>query len=140
MTRTGEYALRALIYLAQHSDQWPIPGGEIARGAKVPAKYLQKILGDLTRSGVLVASPGRTGGFRLRRPAASTSLLDVLGPFERFQLRHCPFGNAVCSDRNPCGAHERWKAVVEVEQRFLRETTVADVAQSAQSNRGSRAR
>jgi len=127
VTRSGEYALRALIYLAQRRERWPIPGREIAQGAGIPAKYLQKILGDLSRTGILDASPGRTGGFGLRRPAKEISLVEVLAPFERSQESRCPFGNTVCSDLNPCRAHDEWKKVVEAEQRFLREMTIEDV-------------
>lgn len=129
MTKTSEYAMRALVFLAQRKDQWPIPGRVIATGVGIPAKYLQKILGDLTRTGVLESSPGRTGGFRLCRPGNRIRLLDVLTPFERFQEGRCPFGNAVCSDRNPCRAHHEWKKVVETEQRFFREMTIGDVAE-----------
>ena len=135
MTKSSEYALRALIYLAQHKDRWPIPGREIAKGVGIPAKYLQKILGDLTRTKVLESSPGRTGGFRLCRPGARIPLLEVLTPFERFQTGRCPFGNAVCSDRNPCRAHHEWKKVVDAEQRFLREMTIGDVAEPIGSKR-----
>ena len=140
MTKSSEYALRALIYLVQHKDQWPIPGREIAKGVGIPAKYLQKILGDLTRTGVLESSPGRTGGFRLRRPGNRIPLLDILTPFERFQPRRCPFGNAVCSERNPCRAHSEWKKVVEAEQRFLSEMTIDDVAEPIEASRRGRGR
>lgn len=140
MTKSSEYALRALVYLAQHKGQWPMPGREIAQGAGIPAKYLQKILGDLTRNGVLESSPGRTGGFRLGRPGNHIPLVEVLTPFERFQAGRCPFGNAVCSDRHPCRAHHEWKKVVEAEQRFLRETTIADVARPVGASRRGRVR
>lgn len=135
MTRSSEYALRALIFLTQHKDEWPIPGRAIAKGAGIPAKYLQKILGDLSRTGVLESSPGRTGGFRLRRPADRIPLIDVLGPFERFQENRCPFGNAVCSDRNPCRAHDEWKKVVGTERRFFAEMTINDVAEARRPKR-----
>lgn len=128
MTRSSEYAVRALIFLVQHEDRWPIPGREIADGVNIPGKYLQKILGDLSRAGVLESSPGRAGGFRLRRPADRIRLMDVLAPFERFEGGRCPFRHAVCSDRSPCRAHDEWKRVVEAEQRFLREMTISDVA------------
>ncbi len=128
MTRSSEYALQAMIFLVRHKDRWPISGRVIARGVNIPAKYLQKILGDLTRTGILESSPGRTGGFRLRRPEKRIPLVDILTPFERFRSDRCPFGNIVCSDRNPCRAHSEWKKVVEAEQRFLREMTVDDVA------------
>jgi len=135
MTKTGEYALQALIHLAQHIDRWPIPGREIARRAGIPAKYLQKILGDLTRAGVLKSSPGRNGGFRLCRPGNRISLFEVIEPFERIQTKRCPFGNAVCSDRNPCLAHHEWKKVVEAEQRFLKEVTIGAVAEPSTRSR-----
>lgn len=130
MTRSSEYALRALIFLAQNKDRWPIPGREISRATQVPSRYLQKILGDLTRTEILDSTPGRAGGFRLRRPAERIRLVAVIAPFERSQERRCPFGNTVCSDQNPCGAHEQWKQVVETERRFLREMTVGRVAQA----------
>jgi Rrf2 family protein len=135
LTRTSEYALRALIYLAQHEDSWPIPGREVAEHAEVPPKYLSKILGDLVRVGVLESSPGKTGGFRLSRSATKTTLYEVLRPFEQFDRRRCPFGNDACSDENPCLAHSKWKLVVETEQRFLHHTSIYEVA-IQQSGRG----
>jgi Rrf2 family protein len=140
MTKSSEYALRALIYLTQHKDQWPIPGREIAQRAGIPARYLQKVLGDLTRTRVLESTPGRLGGFRLCRPGNRIPLIDVLTPFERFQAGRCPFGNAVCSDRNPCRAHHEWKKVVEAEQRFLSKMTIDDVAEPIEIKRRGRAR
>ena len=140
MTKSSEYALRALVFLLQNQKRWPIPGREIAGGAGIPAKYLQKILGDLTRAGVLESSPGRTGGFRLCRPGHRITLLDVLTPFERFQEGRCPFGNAVCSDQNPCRAHHEWKKVVETERRFFREMTLEDVAAPRTTKRRARGR
>lgn len=138
MTKSSEYALRALVFLVRNKDRWPIPGREIAQGVGIPAKYLQKILGDLTRTGVLESSPGRTGGFRPRQPANRIPLLDVLTPFERFQKDRCPFGNTVCSDEDPCKAHHQWKKVVEAERRFLREMTIDDVAGPAKTRRRGR--
>jgi len=128
LTLTSEYALRALIYLAQHADAWPIPGRQIAERAEIPPKYLSKILGDLVRFRVLDSSPGKTGGFRLRREAQVTMLYEVLAPFEQFDRRRCPFGNKACSDDDPCLAHRRWKQVVDTERRFLRETSIHEVA------------
>lgn len=137
LMRTSQYALRALIYLAQNEDAWPIPGAQIAAETGVPTKYLSKVLGDLVRCGVLDSAPGRTGGFRLRRPAAKIRLFDVLAPFEHFERRECPFGNRVCSDTNPCGAHDSWKKVVGAQQDFLRETSLREVAKEARQVRRS---
>ncbi|HRX86458.1 MAG TPA: Rrf2 family transcriptional regulator [Phycisphaerae bacterium] len=128
LTRTSHYALRALVFLTQHEDDWPVSGVRIAREADIPPKYLSKVLGDLVRSGVLESTPGRTGGFRLHRPAGETMLIDVLSPFEHFGQRECPFGNHLCGDDNPCGAHQAWKHVLTVQQDFLCNTSLRDVA------------
>lgn len=137
---TSEYALRAMIYLATHESDWPITGRTIAEQAQIPPRYLSKILGDLVRCGVLDASPGRTGGFRLRRSAQMTLLYDVLAPFEHLDDAHCPFGQEGCNDRHPCKAHERWAMVQDAQQRFFRETSVHDVAFGTPSREGPKRR
>ncbi len=128
LSKSSEYALRALIYLTRKQGDWPIPGRDIAREAGIPEKYLSKILGDLARAGVLEANRGKSGGFRLARAAEAIRLQDVLSPFERFDRRRCPFGNEECSDEEPCLAHDAWKRVIETFQKFLQTTSVADVS------------
>lgn len=139
LSLTSEYALRALIHLAQHEEDCPMSGAHIAAETEIPPKYLSKILGDLARAGVLDSSPGKTGGFRLGRSAKKISLLEVLLPFEQFERRRCPFGNHECSDLNPCNAHDKWKKVIETEQRFLRDTSVYDIALRMSPDRHSKA-
>ena len=128
LSLTGEYALRATVYLTQNANRCPIPGREVADETGIPAKYLSNILGDLVRYGVLDSSRGKRGGFRLRRSAQETKLYDVLRPFEPFDKVRCPFGNDRCNDEKPCLAHTRWMRVVETERRFLCDTSVYDVA------------
>lgn len=128
LTLTSEYALRALIYLTRHTGDGSVPGRRIAGQAGIPAKYLSKILGDLVRSGILESSPGKTGGFRMICNPKETTLFDILGRFEHFDRRHCPFGNKECSNKHPCLAHTKWKRVVDAEQSFLRKTTIFEVA------------
>lgn len=131
LSRTGQYALQALIHLAQHEVDWPIPGPQIAQETDIPAKYLSAILGALVRAGVLKASPGRNGGFRVARSPTQVSLLDVLAPFEADLFAPhptCPFGNPVCGDKDPCAGHSGWKVVLDTYQGFLKSTSVKDVA------------
>jgi Rrf2 family protein len=119
-----------MVFLARHPDAWPIAGPRIAEAAGVPRKYLSAILADLVRAGLLEGTRGKSGGFQITRPAASVSLSQVVAPFEPVQANRktCPFGNQICSDHDPCSAHERWKAVNQAFTRFLQETTLQDVA------------
>lgn len=134
---TGEYALRALIYLAQHADEWPVPGRTIAKETKIPRKYLSSILGDLVRAGVLNSTPGPGGGFSMLRTPKETMLIEVLAPFEPSPdtQRSCPFGNTMCGEDDPCTGHEQWKKVQETYSRFLKGTSVHGVAFKTQARR-----
>lgn len=127
---TSEYALRAMIFLTRHRDEWPISGPRIADEAKIPRKYLSAVLADLVRAGLLEGTRGKSGGFRISRPAKRIRLADIVRSFEPVSThrRACPFGNVVCSDTEPCGAHERWKGVNAALDCFMEETTLHDVA------------
>jgi len=127
---TGEYALRAMVFLARNRDSWPIPGPQIADASGVPRKYLSSILADLVRAGLLEGTRGKRGGFQMMRPAKAISLSEVVAPFEPITAsrKSCPFGNKICSDKDACAAHHRWKEVNAVLTRFLEETTLQDVA------------
>ena len=130
LSLTSNYALRALIYLAQHVDEWPISGKAIAAEAGIPAKYLSRIMRDLVRAGLLRSTRGPNGGFRLPRSAKDVSLYDVLLQFESSlaDLRPCPFGNKICSDDDPCLGHDEWKKVCDNFRQYLRRTSIHDVA------------
>lgn len=130
LSKTGEYALRAMIYLAQHTDDWPISGARIAAQTRIPAKYLSKIMGDLVRAGVLESARGLGGGFRMSRPPHTVKLFDVLEPFETIlsDAKACPFSYQRCSDHNPCLGHDAWRTVRETFERFLRDTSLLEVA------------
>jgi len=138
LSLTNEYALRAAVYLAQHGTDGPVPGRHIAKELGIPPNYLSSILRSLVRVGVLQASPGKSGGFRMARSAKEIRLCEVLAPFEPVLGVHqgCPFGNAVCSDSDPCSGHDRWKRVKREFERFLMDTTVYDVSIQKQ-DRGS---
>ena len=127
LSRTSEYALRAMIYLASHQQDWPICGKDIAQATDVPRKYLSKILADLVRADILQSTRGKSGGFNLLRGAKQTFLFDILAPFESFENRRCLYATRDCNQANPCEAHAEWKRVLDAEQRFLRKTTLHQV-------------
>ncbi|GIK15983.1 MAG: Rrf2 family transcriptional regulator [Planctomycetota bacterium] len=133
ISQTGQYALRACVYLAQEAGDAACSGARIAGRTGIPAKYLSKILGDLVHAGVLDATRGKGGGFRLRRPPADLRLLEILSPFES-SLRDdsaCPFRHGECSSRSPCPGHDRWRIVKDGFRSFVQDMTLAAVATSS---------
>ncbi len=127
---TGQYALQALIIVANEARDELVSGSRIAGCTGIPPKYLSTILRELVRHRVLDSTRGKGGGFQLARPADQILLNDALRPFEPMLAaqRPCPFGYAACSDEDPCSGHDRWKKVREAYDRFLNSTTLRDVA------------
>ncbi len=127
---TGQYALQALIIVANEARDELVSGPRIADRTGIPRKYLSTILRELVRHRVLHSTRGKGGGFRLARPPDQILLLDALRPFEPMlsAQRPCPFGYTTCSDKDPCSGHDRWKKVREAYDGFLNSTTLQDVA------------
>ena len=129
LSRTSEYVLRAMAFMAQQVDEWPLPAPRIAEQTGIPRKYLSNMLSSLVRAGILESAPGMGGGFRMTRPPKDVFLREVLEPFEPAlgPTRPCPFGQELCNDADPCAGHERWKRVREAYTDFLEHTSVYDI-------------
>jgi Rrf2 family protein len=128
LSQTSRYALRAAIHLAERGPERPIPVGEIARALRVPRNYLSKTLHQLARAGVLESVRGPRGGFRLAAPPERVSLAAIVVPLEPvLGERRCLLGRPVCSDRSPCAAHARWRALADRLDGFMSRTSLADL-------------
>ena len=127
LSQTAEYALRAVLHLAEHSTDRPVAVGEIAEALDVPRNYLSKTLHQLSRAGIITPTFGPRGGFRLASRPDRLFLNTVLAAFGEAPERHCLLGRSRCRDSDPCRAHEAWKAVSGHIQQFFETTTVADL-------------
>jgi Rrf2 family protein len=130
LSQTAEYALRAVLYLAEHFDEArnPVRVDEIASDLGIPANYLSKTLQTLVKERVLRSTRGPHGGFCLARAPEQISLFDIVAPYGDLDAdRKCLLGRPECSDRNPCPAHHAWKQTSDQLAGFFRTTTVADV-------------
>ena len=110
ITLTGEYALRAMAYMAKLPPGQYVLAQGVGKELSIPPNYLSKVLQSLARHGLLESQRGRNGGFRLQRAAASIRLFDILSavePVRRYEL--CILGRKVCSDETACPIHHAWK-------------------------------
>jgi Rrf2 family protein len=76
-----DYAVRALCTLADAGDR-PVTAEALASSQGLPAKFLESILNDMRRAGLLHSQRGAEGGYRLSRPAKSISVADVIRPLD----------------------------------------------------------
>lgn len=128
ISKTNQYAIRAVLYLAQVPDGESVRAYEIAEGLQLPGNYLSKILHTLVRAGVLQSERGPRGGFRLAKAGAAVSLAEVMAPFDSVgQQRSCLLGHAECSDEAPCQLHDTWKRASDPLVGFFNKTKIADL-------------
>jgi Rrf2 family protein len=76
-----DYAIRALVTLAAEGGG-PIKAEALAKAQQIPINFLENILGDLRRAGVVATQRGQEGGYRLARPAKEISLADIIRPLD----------------------------------------------------------
>ena len=128
LSSTSDYALRAILVLAQATDGRPLRADQIARATASPANYLAKTLNALAKAGLVHSTRGPFGGFVLAVPAAELSLAQIIDCFDEPRPQtHCLLGNAACDLRHPCIAHQRWTAIKDARRAALADTTVADL-------------
>jgi len=126
LTTTSTYALIAMSTMARNESRLPITARELAELGKVPANYLSKIMRQLVRGGLVEGTRGIGGGFRFSKPPGEIKLIEVVELFEQVDRpRVCPFGQAVCSDEDPCPVHDLWGGVRSHFSTVLEDTDLA---------------
>jgi Rrf2 family protein len=135
LTRSAEYAVRALALLAVRGGDDALHSAEIASELGLPPQFLTKILRRLTATELVTSHRGRAGGFRLNREPEEISLLAVVQPFQdSLSGIDCLLGQTDCIDTDSCPLHEPWAEIRRSFHDLLADTTLADVAARAVRN------
>ena len=111
LSKTCEYALRAMIYVAQQSKYGTmVTTKEISEKINSPELFIAKILQQLSKQGFLHSTKGRYGGFSISEMEARSSLADIVEAIDGDKMFHgCGLGLAFCSETNPCPIHNEYK-------------------------------
>lgn len=126
ISQSVEYALRAVVYLADQSPEARTTS-QVAKATKVPAAYLSKVLQMLRRSGVVQSQRGAGGGVSLVKKPDELSILEVVNAVEPIQrIKTCPLGLASHGVRL-CPLHKRLDNALALMEDAFRETTLAEV-------------
>ena len=125
----ADYAVRAAVELASAPDDGPVKGDRIAREQGIPVKFLENILSQLNRSGIVNSQRGAEGGYWLARPANQITLAEVIravdGPLANVRGMR---PEAVQYDGTAKGLQEVWIAVRANLRAVLEKVTLADIA------------
>lgn len=126
ISQTTEYALRAMVHLADQADE-SLTTPQIAAATQVPVGYLAKVLGSLGKAGLVRSQRGLHGGFIIALPASEITVLDVINAVDPIQrITTCPLGLKAHGKRL-CPLHKRLdNAMAQVETAFAN-STLADL-------------
>ena len=112
ISRTSQYAIQSMIYIATQPMGTPILSREVAEKLQVPAAYLAKIMQTLCKGGLVTSFRGRLGGFCLRESPEKIDLMRILQITEGQDFtKDCLLGLKVCSDESACPMHAQWKPI-----------------------------
>src|SRR4051812_26606543 len=141
VTRKTVYALRALFHLANSAQGQPQLAAEIAASEGIPRRFLDTILRQLTRSGLLTSSRGPRGGYSLRSAPGEISVASIIlvldgaaFPFPCLNWDH-PVRCAECPGPGECAAHAALGVMGDAALRVLESMSLADLVQNVARNK-----
>lgn len=107
LTKRGDYGIRAMLALSRLPAGRLLSVRRIAEEMAIPVRFLPQVMGDLSAAGLVSAETGRTGGYRLAKPADQVSLLDVVEAIEGDgRRRSCVLRGGPCGMDGFCDVHD----------------------------------
>ena len=127
LSKTCEYAIRAMIYVAQRSsDGGMVNIKEIAENIDSPELFIGKIMQSLSKQGFLQSAKGRNGGFYITEKDARRSLADIVIAINGDKMfKGCGVGLDYCSEKKPCPIHNEYKEARKTLYQIYRSATLA---------------
>jgi Rrf2 family protein len=125
----GRYAVMAMADLALHGGEGSLPLAEIAERQQISLAYLEQLFAKLRRAGLVESVRGRSGGYRLARPAHAIAIDEILrGVAEPVEMNRCiADGVAGCVGNNRCLTHDLWRSLGDHIRDFLSSVSLQDV-------------
>ena len=130
LTKRSKYGLKAVLYLAGHLDRGPISVAEVAEQERIPRKFLEAILLDLKRHGLLQSKTGKGGGYSLMKKPGQITVGQIIRTLDGpLALIPCVSQTAYarceeCVDEATCGVRLAMKAVRDATADILDHTTL----------------
>ena len=108
LTTKGRYAVTAMLDLAIHATESPIPLADISQRQGISLSYLEQLFARLRRQGLVKSARGPGGGYRLNRQPEDIAVIEVLNAIdEKIDTTRCG-GKGDCQDGQACLTHDLW--------------------------------
>lgn len=128
LSSKGRYATMAMVDLAAQDQERAVSMAEIAKRQGLSLPYLEQLFNKLRRAGLVAATRGPGGGYKLAAPADTIHLSDVLYAVdEQVRTTACSDASGGCCGQGQCSCHDLWNALGAHILSFLGAVTLADV-------------
>ena len=138
LTRTAEYAVRAVVLLARHYGERLVSADEIASRLGAPRNYLSKTLNALTHRGILTSARGPGGGYALAIAPDALSVAAIADVFADAKPggARCLLDDSLCDPSHPCSAHRRWTEIALSAREPLLRTAIGELCADDHGTKG----
>ena len=134
----GRYALRTMVDLAQHSGDGLVTLKDVAARQELSQKYLEQIVTQLSKAGLVKGTRGPQGGYKLARAPKDYSVAEILelvegslAPVESLESER-----NTCERCSSCATIDMWTGLYKVVTDYLGNITLEDVVQRANTAAG----
>src|SRR5580765_3872730 len=133
LSKKSQYAFQALMYLADKSKEQPVLIAEISKKKKIPLKFLENILLELKKAGILESKKGKGGGYYFAKNPKDVPLAMIIrlidGPIALLPCVSLYFYERCRNcDEKHCGLHEVMIQVRDANLKILEKKTISDLA------------
>ncbi len=130
LSTRGRYGTRALLELALHYREGPVPLKDIARSQQISLPYLEHLITPLVTAGIVLSIRGHRGGVWLAKPPEAIRLSEVIGLLEgSIALVECVNDPKYCSRSDFCVTRDIWSELKEAMDGVLESTTLQDLVE-----------
>jgi len=133
ISKKSKYAINALVYLAKHKEQGPVSAHSIAESENIPNKFLEAILLDLKKAGILSSKKGSSGGYYLHKTPEEINMADVMRLFDG-AIAYLPCVTykyyercEECKDEVTCGIRDAFLDLRNQTVEMLKANTLSDL-------------
>ncbi|MEO7922982.1 MAG: Rrf2 family transcriptional regulator [Chitinophagaceae bacterium] len=132
LSRKSQYAFKALTYLSARYNQGPVLIAEIAKKKRIPLKFLENILLELKKAGILDSKKGKGGGYFMKKAPSKVTVASIIrllnGPIAMLPCVSLYFYERCrnCDEKN-CGLHNMMVEVRDASLNILEKRTLDDL-------------
>ncbi len=127
LSNRGRYALHAMVFLARQNHKGPQTLHTIA-DERMPAQYLEQLLGQLRRGGLVTSVRGAQGGYTIARPPKEITVADVLHVIEGpFSFSACANEANTCPMDGRCSTQSAFDYLTHQMNNLMHSITLEDI-------------